>query len=100
MWATTLENVYELVIPFPNKTAIDVTPQMIQKKWTAKDLARKAEDFFVSLNLSAMPPEFWSGSILEKPVDREIICHARLLLSLFTYMNQFKKIAGRKKCDV
>ncbi|CAG7723063.1 unnamed protein product, partial [Allacma fusca] len=23
-----------------------------------------------------MPSEFWSGSVLEKPKDREIICHA------------------------
>lgn len=35
-----------------------------------------AEDFFVSINLTAMPELFWERSILEKPKDREIICHA------------------------
>lgn len=78
MWAQTWENVYELFIPYPNKSAIDVTSKMVDKKLSAYDLAKIAEDFFVSLNLSAMPDEFWNGSILEKPIDREIICHARL----------------------
>lgn len=30
----------------------------------------------MSLNLSAMPETFWKNSILEKPKDREIVCHA------------------------
>jgi hypothetical protein len=37
---------------------------------------RLAEEFFTSLNLSAMPSSFWERSILQKPQDREIICHA------------------------
>jgi hypothetical protein len=35
-----------------------------------------AEEFFTSLNLSAMPDSFWENSILQKPTDRELICHA------------------------
>lgn len=35
-----------------------------------------SEDFFTSLGLLPTPPEFWSGSIIEKPADREIVCHA------------------------
>lgn len=36
-----------------------------------------AEDFFTSLNLSAMPKTFWERSVLEKPADgRDIVCHA------------------------
>lgn len=36
-----------------------------------------SEEFFTSLNLSAMPDLFWERSILEKPKDgRELICHA------------------------
>lgn len=77
MWAHTWENVYDLVVPYPNKSAIDVTPIMIDKQLNAVDLAKIAENFFISLNLSAMPEEFWNGSILEKPKDRDIMCHAR-----------------------
>lgn len=35
-----------------------------------------SEEFFTSLNLSAMPEIFWEKSILEKPADREMVCHA------------------------
>lgn len=38
---------------------------------------RVAEEFFTSLGLSPMPPEFWAESMLEKPTDgREVVCHA------------------------
>lgn len=40
------------------------------------DLFRLAEDFFVSLNMSALPPDFWTGSVLEEPVDRNVLCQA------------------------
>lgn len=35
-----------------------------------------AEEFFTSLNLSAMTEKFWENSITEKPTDRDIVCHA------------------------
>ncbi|XP_026683101.1 angiotensin-converting enzyme-like [Diaphorina citri] len=37
---------------------------------------RTAEEFFTSINMSAMPPEFWERSMLEKPQGREVVCHA------------------------
>jgi hypothetical protein len=35
-----------------------------------------AEEFFTSLNLSAMPDIFWERSILQKPEGRDLICQA------------------------
>ena len=35
---------------------------------------RLAEEFYVSLNMSILPPEFWEGSIIEEHPDRVIIC--------------------------
>lgn len=38
---------------------------------------RVAEEFFTSLGLLPMPPEFWAESMLENPNDgREMVCHA------------------------
>ena len=31
MWAQSWENIYSLVVPFPEKASIDVTEQMIQQ---------------------------------------------------------------------
>jgi peptidyl-dipeptidase A len=37
---------------------------------------KTAEDFFKSINLTALPESFWKNSILKKPADRQIVCHA------------------------
>ncbi|KAJ8949035.1 hypothetical protein NQ314_008303, partial [Rhamnusium bicolor] len=33
-----------------------------------------AEDFFVSLNMSTLPLDFWQGSVVEEPLDRVVLC--------------------------
>lgn len=35
---------------------------------------RLAEDFFVSMNLTALPLDFWQGSVFEEPGDRVALC--------------------------
>jgi peptidyl-dipeptidase A len=42
--------------------------------YTPVDIFRLAEDFFVSLNMSTMPLEFWQTSVLEEPIDRVVLC--------------------------
>nr|CAD7586994.1 unnamed protein product [Timema genevievae] len=45
--------------------------------FTTRKMFQVAEEFFVSLNLSAMPPLFWRNSILEKPAKRRRMnCHS------------------------
>ena len=76
MWAQSWGNIFEIVKPFPKKEYIDVTKRMVEKKITTIDMFRLSEEFFTSLGLKAMTPEFWNRSIIEKPKDRAIICHA------------------------
>nr|XP_056719617.1 angiotensin-converting enzyme [Euleptes europaea] len=77
MWAQQWNNIYDMMIPFPNKPNLDVTDTMKQKNWNATHMFRVAEEFFTSLGLLGMPPEFWESSMLEKPADgREVVCHA------------------------
>lgn len=45
---------------------------------------KTAEQFFKSLNLTEMPELFWNNSVLEKPKDRDIVCHA----SAWDFYNQ------------
>lgn len=36
-----------------------------------------SDEFFVSLGLEPVTPEFWSNSMIEKPNDgRDVVCHA------------------------
>lgn len=58
---------------------------------------RVSEEFFTSLGLSPMPPEFWAESMLEKPTDgREVVCHA----SAWDFYNRkdFRSELGRGVC--
>ncbi|XP_021562285.1 angiotensin-converting enzyme-like, partial [Carlito syrichta] len=45
--------------------------------WTPQRMFKEADDFFTSLGLLPVPPEFWNKSMLEKPTDgRQVVCHA------------------------
>jgi len=70
-------------------------------------MIRVAEEFYLSLNLSAMPPEFWAGSIIADPGDRSLICQAsawdfcnridyRLIRLLITTNNQLIRYVALK----
>lgn len=37
---------------------------------------QESDSFFTSVGLEAMPQEFWDKSMLTKPADREVVCHA------------------------
>ncbi|XP_063259700.1 angiotensin-converting enzyme [Prinia subflava] len=77
MWAQQWNNIYDLMIPYPEKPNLDVTSTMVQQGWNATHMFRVSEEFFTSLGLLEMPTEFWEKSMLEKPTDgREVVCHA------------------------
>ncbi|CAN8014742.1 unnamed protein product, partial [Ixodes persulcatus] len=62
--------------PYVGKPTIDVTDAMRKKNMTARDMFLLSEEFFTSLGLPPMPKSFWEKSVLVKPTNREIICHA------------------------
>ena len=49
---------------------------LLTQGYTPKKMFQLAEEFFTSLGLLPNPPEFWSGSVIEKPNDKEMVCHA------------------------
>lgn len=76
MWAQTWGNVEGFTRPYPDKKEIDITHAMKEQNYTPLKMFQMADEFFRSLNLSAMTDKFWKNSIIEKPTDREIVCHA------------------------
>uniref|UniRef100_A0A8C6C598 Angiotensin-converting enzyme n=1 Tax=Monodon monoceros TaxID=40151 RepID=A0A8C6C598_MONMO len=77
MWAQSWSNIYDLVVPFPSAPRMDATEAMIKQGWTPQRMFKEADNFFTSLGLLPVPPEFWNKSVLEKPTDgREVVCHA------------------------
>lgn len=48
----------------------------LSKKWNATRMFEVSDKFFISLGLEPMPELFWSKSMLVKPDDRQVVCHA------------------------
>ena len=43
-----------------------------------------SEEFFMSIGMDPMVDSFWIDSMVEKPKDREVVCHA----SAWDFYNQ------------
>jgi peptidyl-dipeptidase A len=76
MWAQEWANIYPLVEPYQGQPALDVSPALVRQKWDAVKMVKTGEAFFTSLGLDPLPPTFWERSMLVKPRDREVVCHA------------------------
>ncbi|CAG9795376.1 unnamed protein product [Diatraea saccharalis] len=74
MWGQSWAGIVPVTLPYPGKTLVDVTPEMVQQGFTPLTIFQLAEEFFVSMNMSAMPPDFWALSVLDQPADRHIHC--------------------------
>jgi peptidyl-dipeptidase A len=76
MWAQEWGNVYPLVTPKPGAKSLDLTRQLKARKTDARGMVKYAEGFFTSLGLTTLPKSFWDRSMLTRPRDREVVCHA------------------------
>ncbi|XP_066138064.1 angiotensin-converting enzyme-like isoform X2 [Euwallacea fornicatus] len=76
MWGQSWNNIAEFILPYPDAKDENLTTELQLQNYTVSKIFRTSEAFFKSINLTEMPETFWTKSILEKPTDRELICHA------------------------
>jgi len=105
MWAQEWSNVYPLVEPYPGVAGLDVTAALkgqrdaefarIRSENRSQDtplqiaelshqadaaesvkMAKTAEDFYTSVGMPSLPASFWAKSMLTRPRDRDVVCHA------------------------
>jgi len=76
MWAQSWEEIYPLLAPRSSPPTYDLTEILAGRGTTPADMVRYAERFFVSLGLAPLPATFWERSMLVRPRDREVVCHA------------------------
>jgi peptidyl-dipeptidase A len=76
MWSQTWDNLYPILKPASNKDDYDLSRALVEKKTSPAEMTRYAERFYTSLGMEALPPNFWTRSLLTKPQDREVVCHA------------------------
>ncbi|CAF0741045.1 unnamed protein product [Brachionus calyciflorus] len=76
MWAQSWENIYELVTPYPDVRAFNLSQNLLEQNYTVEKMFKLSEEFFTSIGLYKMTHSFWKNSMLTKPKDREVQCHA------------------------
>jgi peptidyl-dipeptidase A len=76
MWAQQWAEIYPLVEPYPGVVDLDITAALKKQKYDAVRITQSAEAFYVSLGFPKLPQTFWERSLLTKPRDRDVQCHA------------------------
>lgn len=76
MWSQQWGNIYPLVAPYPDAPAMDVTAALESQGYTAERMVRQAEGFYTELGMPQLPASFYQNSLLTKPRDRDVVCHA------------------------
>ena len=76
MWAQSWTNVYRLLKPEGGDRGYDLTEILKARNTDPKQMVRYGEGFFTSLGFDQLPATFWERSMLVKPQDREVVCHA------------------------
>jgi peptidyl-dipeptidase A len=76
MWSQSWGNIYDLLEPYPGVASLDVNKALVEQNYDAVRMTQTAEAFFTSLGLPELPDSFWTNSMLTKPADRDVVCHA------------------------
>jgi len=76
IWAQDWSNVYPLVKPANADKGYDLTSILKARKTSPVDMVKTGERFYTSIGFPSLPKTFWDRSMLVKPRDREVVCHA------------------------
>ncbi len=76
MWGQSWGNVYDDVAPEGGGKGVDVTELLVENDYDALKMVKTAEQFFTSMGFEPLPDTFYERSLITKPEDREVVCHA------------------------
>ena len=76
IWAQDWSNVYPLVAPPGADAGYSLTDILKRRTVSPLDMVKTGERFYSSLGFDPLPATFWTRSLLTRPRDRDVICHA------------------------
>ncbi len=77
MWAQQWNRIYDdLLKPYPAASIESADRALAEQRWDPVRMTRSAESFYTSLGFAPLPASFWERSLLTRPRDREVVCHA------------------------
>ncbi|CAG0882352.1 unnamed protein product [Cyprideis torosa] len=75
MWAQSWAKKFKL-LKFSDADAVDLDAALKKKYSSVNEFFVEADAFFQDIGLDPLPQEFYERSMVVKPVDREVQCHA------------------------
>jgi peptidyl-dipeptidase A len=77
IWAQDWSNVFDLVASRRGRLGLLSSRRFSSTaRASAVDMMKMGERFYTSLGLAPLPQTFWERSLLVKPADRDVVCHA------------------------
>ena len=77
MWSQQWGNIYDVVAPpSTGGSGYDLTELLRQQNYDATRMVKTGENFYTSMGLAPLPDTFWERSMITRPRDREVVCHA------------------------
>ncbi len=76
IWAQDWSNVYDLVKPAGADPGYSLTKILQARKFDATKMMQTGEHFYTSIGFAPLPKTFWERSMIVKPRDRDVVCHA------------------------
>jgi peptidyl-dipeptidase A len=75
-WAQEWGNIFPILGLSDKSGGYDLTALLQAQNLDAKSMVRYGEGFYKSLGFAPLPETFWQRSLLTKPRDRDVVCHA------------------------
>jgi len=76
MWAQQWGNIYDVVQPKTAASSYSLDKLLTDKGYDPVKMVKTGEAFYTSVGISPLPETFWRRSMITRPRDREVVCHA------------------------
>ncbi|ANP47400.1 M2 family metallopeptidase [Candidatus Viadribacter manganicus] len=76
MWAQDWSTLMPIARPPGARATYDTTQLLTRAHYTPVQMTETAERFYTSLGFPELPDTFWERSLLTRPRDRDVVCHA------------------------
>jgi peptidyl-dipeptidase A len=76
MWGQAWGDIYDIVAPRTGDLGYDLTDSLVRRGYDPVKMVRTADAFYSSLGFAPLPDSFWKRSMITRPRDREVVCHA------------------------
>ena len=76
MWAQDWGNINDITAPPASNPGYDLNKVLVAKGYDPIKMVKTGEAFFTGMGLPPLPETFWERSLITRPQDREVQCHA------------------------